>query len=368
MTKRTVMTNRTSREGLATAREAGAPRAQDAEGIADGPDRRAVPPTAPAIFGPPRGTFGPGLLTAAGRSPGRPAPQRVAALLPAPLVDRDDPAAVLLAAAAPTTPQDVERVIAAAPWPSRALRLTLVLAHVDAGDAAAATAELDALATEDADDWRQAWFRGLTALVAGRVEAACAAFDTVHSTMPGEAAPMLALAAASECAERDGPAARYYALLAPRGAAVADAAFPDAAFGLARVRMRGGDRAGALEALDTVPDTSGRHIAAQLAAVEVALSGPSDVPQLQAAAARVQRLRLDPGTSQRVRTAVFEAAVELARGGAPGAPLLGCPWDERSLRLALEASLRASARITSDPDERVALVDRANTVRPRTWV
>jgi serine/threonine-protein kinase PknG len=138
------------------------------------------------------------------------------------------------------------------------------------------------------------------------------------------------------------------------------------------VRVRAGDRAGALAALDAVPDTSSEYVAAQLAAVEVVLSDrfgtdPGE-EELRAAAARVEGLRLDAATAQRVRTRLFEEAVELAPNGAGGAPLLQCPWNERSLRLALEASLRASARLASDPGERMVLVDRANAVRPRTWV
>jgi serine/threonine-protein kinase PknG len=284
-----------------------------------------------------------------------------------PLVDRDDPAAGLLAAAAPSTPADVQRVIAAAPKSSRALQLALVRAHLEASDPAAATEALDALAAEDADDWRLEWFRGVTALVEGDVDAACAAFDTVYSTLPGEAAPKLALAAASECAGRDEPAGRYYALVARP-----DPGVVDAAFGLARVRVRAGDRAGALAALDAVPDTQTGYVVAQLAAVDVVLSGrfgtdPGE-EELRSAAARVEGLPLDAATEERVRTRLFEEAVEVAPNGAGGAPLLKCPWNERSLRLALESSLRASARLASDQSQRVVLVDRANAVRPRTWV
>jgi serine/threonine-protein kinase PknG len=157
-----------------------------AEGIDDesGEHRHGpLPPAVSTVFGPPRGTFAPGLLagsalgaddaatagaatagadtdSGAGAEPGRPVPRRVAALLPVPLVERDDPAAGLLAASAPSTPADVERVIAAAPKPSRALQLALVRAHLDASEPGAATTVLDALAVEDADDWRLDWFRG----------------------------------------------------------------------------------------------------------------------------------------------------------------------------------------------------------------
>src|SRR5439155_26576731 len=117
-------------------------------------------------------------------------------------------------AAAPSTPADVERVLTTVSKPSRALQLALVRAHLEASDPAAAAAVLDALAAEDADDWRLEWFRGVAALVQRRADAACASFDTVYSTLPGEAAPKLALAAASECAGQDEPAGRYYALVA----------------------------------------------------------------------------------------------------------------------------------------------------------
>ncbi|GAA5134153.1 serine/threonine-protein kinase PknG [Pseudonocardia adelaidensis] len=370
-----------------------------AEGVDDGSgDRGPVPPAVSTVFGPPRGTFAPGLLTGPGLGaddsagpdsagpdsadpdtadpdtaapdtgiPGRPDPAQVAALLPVPLVDRDDPGAGLLTASAPSTPADVERVLAAAPKASRALQLALVRAHLEASDPAAATQTLDALAAEDADDWRLDWFRGVTALVEGRVDAACTAFDTVYSTLPGEAAPKLALAAASECAGHDEAAGRYYALVARPDPGVADAAF-----GLARVRVRAGDRSGALEALDAVPEASSAFVVAQLAAVEVMLSGRFGVrpgeEELRSAAARVEDLRLDEATGERVRTLLFEQAVQLAPNGAGGDALLRCPWDERSLRLALETSLRASARLASDPAHRVVLVDRANAVRPRTWV
>ena len=48
----------------------------------------------------------------------------------------------------------------------------------------------------------------------------------------------------------------------------------DALFGLARVRIRTGDRAGALRVLDAVPETSSRYVAAQLGAVQTILLGP----------------------------------------------------------------------------------------------
>jgi serine/threonine-protein kinase PknG len=183
-------------------------------------------------------------------------------------------------------------------------------------------------------------------------------------------APKLALAAAAECAEYDEIAGRYYAMVARL-----DPSLADAAFGLARVRLRAGDRSGAIAALDATPETSSRHVAAQLAAVQATLLGRSGADvgeaELRSAAHRVESLEsrgeLDLATDHEVRATLLDAAVGLAPTNG-GPPFLGCEWRERELRLALEGCLRTSARLTSDADHRVELVDRANAIRPRTWV
>jgi len=46
----------------------------------------------------------------------------------------------------------------------------------------------------------------------------------------------------------------------------------------------------------------------------------------------------------------------------------GVPATQRPLRDAVERAYRDLAALTSTHDERVRLVDRANTVRNRTWV
>ena len=325
-----------------------------------------------SFFGPPRGTFASGLLGTAAE-PGRPVPAQVAALLPVPLVDTADVAAGVLVTASATSPGEVLRLVASTTDPSPELRLRAIRAHLEDGDPATSIIRINELAADEPGDWRLDWFRGIAALITGDAGAACAAFDAVYSTLPGEAAPKLALAAAAECARRDEFARRYYALVARPDPSVADAAF-----GLARVSLRAGRRIEAIAALDAVPENSSQFVAAQLAAVQTVLSGSGvGESELRAAGARVERLeqsKLDTATGHSIRATVLAAAVELiSRPGAPaptvnGARLLGCPWAERELRLALEAHLRASARLVTDAHERVALVDRANTVRPQTWV
>ena len=300
--------------------------------VKDGRPRPAVS----TVFAPPPGTFAPGLLLGPS-GPGRPAPADIAAQLAPPLVEPDDPAAAALAA-----------VTAGHPVPSGT-----------------------------APDWRIDWFHAASALAAGDLDTARAGLDALYSTFPGELAPKLALAATAECAGRDDVAERYYAQVV-----TVDPSWADAAFGLARARLRAGSRPAAVAALHAVPTSSSAYLSAQLAAVEATLSGREvgqvDEDELRAAAERMERLSLDPVTRLRMRVAVLDTAVEQISGpaaptgpspaGAPrrGAAVLGCPWQERPLRLALERSLRDLARLTPDAAERVALVDRANDARPRT--
>ena len=138
--------------------------------------------------------------------------------------------------------------------------------------------------------------------------------------------------------------------------------------------LRAGRRAEAVAALDAVPDSSSQYVTAQLAAARAAVQplgglGPEpDEVGIHAAAARVERLPLDPATGHRISAILLARALDLAKAGVRAAPLLGSTWAVRDLRSALEARLRATARLTSDVGERVALVDRANAQRPRTWI
>jgi serine/threonine-protein kinase PknG len=173
------------------------------------------------------------------------------------------------------------------------------------------------------------------------------------------------LAAVAECAADDDAARRYYQVVA-----TVDPSWADAVFGLARTHLRAGRRADAVAALLAVPASSSAHVAARRAAVEATLlrhdTSAADDDELRAAAALLEQLDLDPLTTERMRVAVLEAAVERV-GPDSGNPVLGCPWEEGALRDALERSLRALARLTPDRSEKIALVDRANDAHPRTW-
>ncbi|WP_307829210.1 tetratricopeptide repeat protein, partial [Streptomyces clavuligerus] len=242
-----------------------------------------------------------------------------------------------------------------------------------------------------ADDWRTVWSRGLVALVGGDPGTAARSFDAVYDVFPGEPAPKLALGLCAEVLGHPDDADAYYRLVW-----TTDPGHVSAAFGLARVRLAEGDRAGTVRVLESVPELSVHATAARVAAVRARLrlrvAGEPVLDELTAAAAQVAELEaagLDPVRRERLATEVLGTALDWvlsgspgaqpsvsARpsapgpGGAPAAPsaLLGHELDERGLRFGLERSYRALARLAQRGEERMNLVERANRYRPRTWV
>ncbi|WP_253890418.1 serine/threonine-protein kinase [Actinokineospora diospyrosa] len=303
-----------------------------------------------------------------------PDPTEVATVLPLPLVDTDDPAAAVLASITATEPAELIAALTSAPRDSIEVRLRLVKARLDQGDLRAAAAELDTarrMANNPAD-WRPDWFHGLLALANNAPKAAREAFGRVYDAVPGEIAPKLALAVSAELAGDSFGASRFYELVWRT-----DHSFVSAAFGLARVYLAQGGRAGAIEVLEAVPDTSSHHVAAQVAAIKVKARGHEVERvvehELHDAAKRLERLALDAERRTRLSAEVLEAAYGWVKAGKPGAnptnaqrTVLGCELSERELRFGLERCYRALARLASSPEQRHALVDKANAIRPRT--
>lgn len=224
------------------------------------------------------------------------------------------------------------------------------------------------------------WYRGLSALVSNDRETAALAFDAVYDAFPGEPAPKLALGLCAEVLGQLDNAAEYYGLVWST-----DPNHVSAAFGLARVRLAAGDRAGAVETLESVPETSVHCTAARVAAVRARLRGrdPADalLDDLYAAADQVTRLAeagLDAPRRELLSTEVLGSALDWTLSGRAGAPpnpapgdirpLLDCPLTEEGLRIGLETCCRRLARLAGTGAERIEWVERANRFRPRTWV
>jgi serine/threonine-protein kinase PknG len=330
-------------------------------------------PGASTVFALETRTFGAGLVVAdSGSSLPTPDPIEVASVLPLPLVDTDDHAASVLASITSSEPAEMVEALSAAPRDSIEVRLRLVKAYIELGDLRAATGVLDSarkLVTHVAD-WRPDWYRGLIALAMRDPKTAQAAFERVYDAVPGEIAPKLALAVSAEYAGEYRPAARFYEMVWRT-----DRSYVSAAFGLARVYLADGARAGAIEVLESVPDSSSHHVAAQVAAIKIK-TRPDRVTRvgegdLYDAARRLERLALDAERRTQLSAEVLEAAYGWVQaGGRPGGPnnqqILGYPLSERDLRFGLERCYRALARLASTPQQRHELVDKANTIRPRT--
>jgi serine/threonine-protein kinase PknG len=308
--------------------------------------------------------------------------------LPMPQVDRADPAAGYLATLAgldsgqraaalsravsgdPTVPSEVAT--------SAETRLALARAMLDTGDLDGARVRLAELPADDPSDWRVAWTVGLRQLALGDDDAARGSFNAVYDVLPGEIAPKLALAFAAELGGDAASASRYFRLVW-----TVDQSYVSAAFGLARTCLATGDRPGAIGALAAVPDVSTHHAAAQIAAVRILVSPGVTGDDLEQAGGRLGRLALDESRRQQLTVEILRAALECTSNGAASSRpvpvqraseaasddglILGCEPNERALRIGLERSYRALARLTSDRSRRIELIDKANAIRPMTW-
>lgn len=296
--------------------------------------------------------------------------------LPVPRVDTGDPNAYFLAGLAAAAPGELLAALQAAPAPSAELRLRTLRAELELGDLPSAVRTLAGLEERDPDDWRVVWYRGVASLVTGDHQHAALAFDAVYDAFPGEPSPKLALGICAEVLGQLDNAAEYYRLVW-----ATDPSFVSAAFGLARVQLAAGDRIGAVQTLESVPEASIHYTAARVATVRARLRRrPAWEPlaaDLTAAAAQVSALQgfgLDAVRREQLSTEVLGTALDWVLSGSPGAEpgggalLLGSELDERGLRFGLERSYRVLARLAQRGEERIELVERANRFRPRTWV
>jgi serine/threonine-protein kinase PknG len=352
---------------------------REALSAADGQPR----PMTSGEFTSERATFGAHVLPGAAKphvldaeKPALTGPEVVAAL-PVPLVDPADPGAALLASLSAINPGETLAALSNVTGPaSLEVGFRVIRTLVEMHDTVAAAAQLDSLRRQADGDWRAHWYAGLIALHDGDHDTAVRAFDQVYAELPGEIAPRLALAAASELSHDHAAAARRYERVWR-----VDHGYPSAAFGLARMRAIAGDRAGAIEVLDEVPDTSSHYVPAQVASLRAGIDrdiGAIEAADLVSASDRLGRLRLDTLRQASLSIEMYEAALswvseQASPAGSTPQPatagqLLGRPMTERDLRIGLEHAYRLLATLETDTLARYALVDRANAVRPRTMV
>ncbi|MFI9504717.1 tetratricopeptide repeat protein [Nocardia sp. NPDC052566] len=249
--------------------------------------------------------------------------------------------------------------------------------HFTAGDLAAALP----IPLGGADDagWQIDWYDGIAALTTGRLARAYVRFDDVSAMVPGELAPLLALAATAELQADTVPDQRLRGHWHGRATAhyrtvwQTDHTVVAAAFGLARQHLRGGDAPAAIglvrQVRTAVPDNiiARRTFGQLLAALPLA-----ELTQelLDEAAAGLAALPAERRVLE-LRAMVMQSALTwLREGGEPNSradTIFGHPYTERGLRDGLEVALRQVALATPDRLTRFAVVDRANAVRVRSW-
>ncbi|MEV5412859.1 tetratricopeptide repeat protein [Thermopolyspora sp. NPDC052614] len=304
-------------------------------------------------------------------------PADLVAALPVPLVDPADPAASFLAGLTARNPRELVDALRQAPVRSPETDLALARVLIEQGQGADVDEPLARVAQERPWDWRPYWYHGVRALATGADAEAVRIFDELYSRMPGEEATKLALAFARERSGDVRGAARLYETVWRT-----DHSFVSAAFGLARTRLAEGDPAGATRILDEVPPSSSHRIAAQMATVAIAVRGREAArlaaDDLVVAGQRLADIGLDAGRRNKMAAEVLRTALSWLTSGpsgssgpsgrANGASLLGVPLTEPGVRRELERVYRAMARASQVVEERRELVDRANAVRPRTWV
>jgi serine/threonine-protein kinase PknG len=241
----------------------------------------------------------------------------------------------------------------------------------------------------------------LAQLAAHRPEDALAFFAAVVAELPGELSPKLALAVAFELtaaararearqslpeppldfsittddctsAETDDDlraAEHYYDIVS-----ATDPGLASAGFGLSRVRMTLGDRAGAIAPLQLIPRTSSAYLDAQVALCRVRcayVAGKApELDDLLAASDVLDQLQLP----QAVRLALvrdlhahaLRMLVEQQIVADDRVVLAGATLTETAIRAGLEATYRSLAKLAATDTDRWSLVDRANEHRPRT--
>jgi serine/threonine-protein kinase PknG len=183
-------------------------------------------------------------------------------------------------------------------------------------------------------------------------------------------APKMAIATTAELRGAGDVAVRYYETVWRT-----DRSYVSAAFGLARQRVQAGDRAGAIAALDQVPTDSAHFTPAAATAIEILLDGRTpenlDEQTLLDAGKRASALTLESAAKRAtIRLRVLGAALSWLRAGNKSSAdrLLGAEFDEPSIRFGMERSYRELAHESDDMWERIALVENANEIRPRTRV
>ena len=294
--------------------------------------------------------------------------------LPRPRVHATDPAASFLMGLADDDPEQAHMQLSQAvneqqvPWTHETAfvsAMTAVEANRDPGPV------LQSLASVDPWDWRIRWIEGLQAIVQNRPDQGAEKFSQVWTQVPGEVAPKLAVALASEMAGEYQRAGSLY-----QSVMGTDPTYVTAAFGLARCRAADKDRPGAVAAYQSVPASSAGYFDARIAAARAYVQPFDDADPSKddvIAAVRVlEDVQLDTIERAEITVQILDQALAgIVAGTIPSdesIKLFNEPITNSGIRRQLERTYRELGRLATDRDERIRLIDKANAVRAKSVV
>jgi serine/threonine-protein kinase PknG len=281
--------------------------------------------------------------------------------LPGLRIDENDPMTGWLHTVSIEEPVARLDALRAAPESSPEVLLATAHAALHCGQLDAVDTVVTDMLTADPWEWRAVWMSGLAALARSDVVTAQSAFNAVYGQVPGELAPKLALALACEKSNELDVAESLYTTCARTDANY----IAPCAFGLARIRSSRSDLDGAISALDLVPPTSRAYTEARRErAGQLATSGRG-LPALSEAMKSVNSLTIDAKDRATLLVSVLDVALTEVRtkGARPDILIAGVPAAEPSLRQGLESGYRELAGYADTSEDRIHLVDQANSVR-----
>jgi serine/threonine-protein kinase PknG len=281
--------------------------------------------------------------------------------LPGLRVDENDPQTGWLHTVSIEDPAARLEALNAAPESSPEVLLATAHAALHSGRFDLVDTVVTDMLTADPWEWRAVWMSGLAAMARQDFAGAQSAFNAVYGQVPGELAPKLALALACERSNELDVAESLYTTCARTDANY----IAPSAFGLARIRSGRADLDGAVSALDLVPPTSRAFTEARRERAGLLASSGRGLPALSEAMRSVESLTIDARDRATLLVGVLDVALEdvRANGARPEIQIAGVPAAEPSLRQGLESGYRELAGYAEAREDKVRLVDQANTVR-----
>jgi serine/threonine-protein kinase PknG len=246
-------------------------------------------------------------------------------------------------------------------------RLRLADAYISAERFKDADKLLSTLALEDEFDWRVKWYRGKMLLAQGNGALAKNQFDQVYFEMPGETAPKLAIGyCADQCGDIE-EAINFYTRVAK-----IDPSNTTACFGLSRCLMKKKDIKGASDALNLIPPSHSIHGESRITLAKVLMSDENSLTEevLQQLTKAISSITAEGGIVHQLTAKALNSAVKMIAAKRlqenKAAKLLGHTISEHNLRLGAEAEYRKAAHYAETTEEKIKLVNLANSVRPVT--